>query len=193
MLACFAWSRTWINPNWSPSHVFVDRRACNDVKASKLSALYTWVLSGSVAMALSSDVLAPDPTPIARTVMPASRAFLASEAVSGGLLDWPSVTIMATLGTFGRSPRKKTSTILCQAFEMWVEFLWIRLQDVGTALTYGHNLNVFRRNIRLHSVIYLLFSFGYSLFRLFSLLYFFFLPYLVFLYFFLNNFAELIT
>ena len=65
----------------------MDRSACNDVNASKLSALYTWVLSGSVAMALSSAVLAPEPTPIARTVMPASRAFFASEAVNGGLLD----------------------------------------------------------------------------------------------------------
>ena len=55
-------------------------------------------------MALSSAVLAPEPTPIARTVMPASRAFFASEAVSGGLLDWPSVTMMATLGTLGLSP-----------------------------------------------------------------------------------------
>ena len=58
-------------------------------------------------MAFNSDFLAPLPTPIARTVIPASRAFFASEAVSAALLDWPSVTIIATFGTFGLSPEIK--------------------------------------------------------------------------------------
>lgn len=57
-----------------------------------------------MAISFNSDFLAPDPTPMASTVIPASLACLASEAVSVGLFDWPSVTTIATLGTLGRSP-----------------------------------------------------------------------------------------
>jgi hypothetical protein len=62
------------------------------------------VLSGSVAIAFSSAFDTPLPTPMARTVTPASRSFLASAAVAVALLDFPSVTTIATFGTFGLSP-----------------------------------------------------------------------------------------
>lgn len=90
-----------------PSQAFVDRRAFNDFRASKFSAAYTWVLSGSVAMAFSSVLDMPLPTPIARTVTPASRSFWASAAVRAASFDCPSVTTIATFGTFGLSPEKK--------------------------------------------------------------------------------------
>ena len=70
-----------------PSHALVDKSAFNDFRASKLSAEYTCELSGSVAMALSSDLVIPLPTPMARTVTPASRSFLASAVVRATSLD----------------------------------------------------------------------------------------------------------
>ena len=47
----------------------------------------TWVLSGSVAMAFSSDSLAPDPTPMEKMVTPAALSLAASDDVADALLD----------------------------------------------------------------------------------------------------------
>ena len=46
------------------------------------------------AMLLSSDVPTPDPTPIAKRVMPLARAVFA--AVPGAVADWPSVSTTNT-------------------------------------------------------------------------------------------------
>jgi hypothetical protein len=59
---------------------------------SREAKFVTWntcVASGSVAMAFNSDSLAPEPTPIEKTVIPALRSSAASDEVAAALLDCP--------------------------------------------------------------------------------------------------------
>ena len=76
-----------------PWHVFcanVPVIVSSDVKSVTVN---TWVSSGSVAMAFNSCSLAPDPTPIEKTVTPASLSLAASDVVSEILLDLPEIII----------------------------------------------------------------------------------------------------